>query len=217
MMVESQSLLMLPSFVGRNTSDNPEVPRSKTVGNVIPPAGPNVDDFMVESIWGDESECLRDRRCKIGGRPGEFGASATIGRRLRHWESVLRLSRLGFFLGPGILGLIKHGEEGSETKELFKAANGGCIDRPFMFLGFLGPGEVIGRSKLLIFVLRSIWRPSIFVGSSPKVVNGNEFKGMRFTGESGDDEGEGSDSEEVSVVRVGEESADSEFCVDVLS
>jgi hypothetical protein len=49
----------------------------------------------------------------------------------------------------------------------------------------------------------------------PKVVAGNEFSGIKLTGESGDDEGDGSDSEDVSVVRVGEESA--EFCVDVLS
>lgn len=54
-------------------------------------------------------------------------------------------------------------------------------------------------------------------GSSPKVLEGNEFKGIRLIGESGDDEGEGSESDEVSVVRVGEESADSEFCVDTLS
>jgi hypothetical protein len=50
--------------------------------------------------------------------------------------------------------LIKQGEEGSGTKELFKdVANGGCMDRPFIFLGFLGPGDVIGRSKLLLAFL----------------------------------------------------------------
>jgi hypothetical protein len=55
--------------------------------------------------------------------------------------------------------------------------------------------------------------------SRPKDVAGKEFSGMRFTGESGEDEGEGSESEEVSVVSVvvGEDSADSEFWVDVLS
>lgn len=93
---------------------------------------------------------------------------------------------------------------------------GGCMDRPFIFLGFLGPGDVIGRSKAW-FVLRSICRLFIVVGSSPKVLEGKECKGIRLTGESGDDEGEGSDSEDVSVVKVGEESADSEFWVDVLS
>ncbi len=43
---------------------------------------------------------------------------------------------------------------------------------------------------------------------------------MKLTGESGDEEGEGSDSDDESVheaVVVGDESADSEFCVDVLS
>jgi len=112
---------------------------------------------------------------------------------------------------------MKHGEEGSETRELLRdVGNGGCMDNPFIFLGFLGPGDVIGRSKLL-FVLRSICRPFRVAGSSPKVLEGNEFKGIKFTGESGDDEGEGSESDEVSVVRVGEESADSEVWVDVLS
>jgi hypothetical protein len=52
-------------------------------------------------------------------------------------------------------------------------------------------------------------------GSPPKLGEGNEFNGIRLTltGESGDEEGEGSDNEEVSVVKVvvGEESADSEF------
>jgi hypothetical protein len=48
----------------------------------------------------------------------------------------------------------------------------------------------------------------------------NEDSGRRFTGESGDEEGEGSEREEESVheaVVVGEDPADSEFCVDVLS
>jgi hypothetical protein len=86
-----------------------------------------------------------------------------------------------------------------------------------MFLGFLGPGEVIGLSKPLVFMLRSICSPFIVVGSSPKVLDGNEFRGIKLTGESGEDAGEGSDSDEVSVVNVGEESADSELCVEVLS
>lgn len=86
-----------------------------------------------------------------------------------------------------------------------------------MFLGFLGPGDVIGLLGLPLSALRLIWSPSIFVGSSPNVLEGNEPKGIRLIGESGDDEGEGSDKDDVSVVRVGEESADSEFCVDILS
>ena len=46
------------------------------------------------------------------------------------------------------------------------------------------------------------------------------FRGIRWTGESGEDEGEGSERGDESVVEkvvVGEDSADSEACVDVLS
>jgi hypothetical protein len=56
--------------------------------------------------------------------------------------------------------------------------------------------------------------------SMPKVVEGKLFSGMRWTGESGEDEGEGSERDEESVVDrvvVGEESADSEVCVEMLS
>lgn len=50
----------------------------------------------------------------------------------------------------GILGLMKHGEDGSETRVLLvaeDAAAGGCIDRPFILRGRLGEGDVIGRSR----------------------------------------------------------------------
>jgi hypothetical protein len=57
-------------------------------------------------------------------------------------------------------------------------------------------------------------------GRPPKLVAGNDERGIRLTGESGDDEGDGSDKGEESVVErvvVGEESADSDACVDVES
>lgn len=51
----------------------------------------------------------------------------------------------------------------------------------------------------------------------PKEVPGKLFSGIKLMGESGDDDGDGSDSDDVSVVKVvvGDESA--EFCVEVLS
>lgn len=57
------------------------------------------------------------------------------------------------------------------------------------------------------------------MGKPPKLVAGNELRGIKFTGESGEDDGDGSDNEDVSVVKVvvGEDSADSKLCVDVLS
>lgn len=49
----------------------------------------------------------------------------------------------------GIFGLMKEGEAGSETKEtlLVVEANGGWIERPFMFRARRGEGEVIGRCR----------------------------------------------------------------------
>lgn len=132
-------------------------------------------------------------------------------------ESVRRLSWLGFRFIPGILGLMKTGDGGSDTRfEVSGLLKGGCIDKPFIFL-FLGDGEVIGLSRLLRSFTDKLFsvdgkRP-IVDDRPPKLVAGNEFRGIKLTGESGDDEGEGSESEEVSVVKVvvGEESADSEF------
>lgn len=91
------------------------------------------------------------------------------------------------------------------------------MERPFMFLGRRGAGEVMGRIKGF---LCSETAKVAMEGKPPKLVDGKAFKGTRLTGESGEDEGEGSDSDEESVhdtVVVGEESADSDVCVDVLS
>lgn len=73
-----------------------------------------------------------------------------------------------------------------------------------------GDGDVIGRSRL--FASETL-RVAID-DNPPNEVAGKEFRGTRFIGESGEDDGEGSDSEEESVhetVVVGDESADSEF------
>lgn len=85
-----------------------------------------------------------------------------------------------------------------------------------MFLR-LGAGEVIGRIK------RGIGSETVKLamdGSAPKLVPGKALRGTRLTGESGDEDGEGSESDEESVqesVVVGDESADSEACVKALS
>lgn len=50
-------------------------------------------------------------------------------------------------------------------------------------------------------------------GKAPNVVDGNALRGTRLTGESGDEDGDGSEKDDESVhetVVVGEESADSE-------
>jgi hypothetical protein len=101
-------------FIGRNTSDRPDSFRSSMFGRVIPPGGPKVADLMVESMCGVEVECLSARRCRIGGIPGDGGTSA-MGLVARSDVLVLRLSMLGFRFMAGILGLMKEGEEGSDT------------------------------------------------------------------------------------------------------
>lgn len=119
----------------------------------------------------------------------------------------------------GMVGFIKDGEEGSDVidDEAAEAAKGGCIERPFMFLGRRGAGEVMGRIR---WFLGSETARVAMDGRPPKLVDGKAFKGTRLTGESGDEEGEGSESDDESVhdtVVVGDESADSEVCVEVLS
>lgn len=133
---------------------------------------------------------------------------------------------LGFRFIPGILGLMNTGEAGSEVT-VFDAAwptDGGWIDSPFMLRGFLGAGEVIGRCKVLISgeLSTGVGAGAGFnvVACELKEVAGKLFNGTNPTGESGEDEGEGSESGEESVVDrvvVGDESADSDICVDVLS
>ena len=123
---------------------------------------------------------------------------------------------------------MKEGEEGSDIKlvgGVEEPANGGCIERPFMFRGFRAEGEVIGRSNigagslLLLLSMVRVFEVDAVGKPPPNVGPGKDDSGIRLIGESGDEEGEGSDRDDVSVVSVvvGDESADSEFCVEVLS
>lgn len=90
------------------------------------------------------------------------------------------------------------------------------MERPFMFL-LLGAGDVIGRIK------RGACSETVRLameGKAPNVVPGKAFRGTRLTGESGEEDGEGSESDEESVhetVVVGDESADSEVWLELLS
>jgi hypothetical protein len=58
----------------------------------MPPAGPKVDDFSPDSIWGVEAECLSARRCRIGGIDGDLGISSDVFLMARSEVLVLRLS-----------------------------------------------------------------------------------------------------------------------------
>jgi hypothetical protein len=89
------------------------------------------------------------------------------------------------------------------------------------FLPLLGDGDVMGRSSfsgnLEIFVstIFKLWNES-----RPKVELEKDESGTIVTGDSGEELGEGSDNDEestVDIVVVGEESVESDVCVDVLS
>lgn len=123
-------------------------------------------------------------------------------------ELVFKLSWLGFRFIAGIVGLMKTGEQGSDINDVESEPNGGCIERPFMFLGRRGAGDVIGRSGLD----SETERPAI-PDKPPKGIGANVERGIRLTtGESGDEDGEGSERSDESVhdtVVVGDDSADS--------
>lgn len=93
--------------------------------------------------------------------------------------------------------------------------------RLFGFLNFLGEGEVIGRS--LLSDGRTGFKPAIFMflnASRPNELPENDESGTSVMGDSGEEEGEGSESETESIVDmvvVGEESVESDVWVDVLS
>lgn len=83
-----------------------------------------------------------------------------------------------------------------------------------------GEGEVIGRRRRGGSAKLMVLAGAGMLERPPNEVAGKLLRGMRLTGESGDDEGEGSERGEESVVDsvvVGEESADSDVCVEVLS
>lgn len=205
-------------LAGRRNDDRPDSLRSKTVGNPIPPLGPNVADFKEVSMCGDEVECFKALLCASAGSEGLCGGSKLGRRPASSLEFVLRLRLLGFRFIAGIFGLMKDGEDGSDAcaDDEAEAAKGGWMERPFMFLR-RGAGDVIGRIK------RGAGSETVRLaieGRAPKLVPGNALSGTRLTGESGEDEGDWSEREDESVhetVVVGDESADSEACVDVLS
>lgn len=93
-------------------------------------------------------ECFKARRCRIGGIEGDWGISRVVALA-KSEVLVLRLSWLGFLFMAGIFGLMKEGDEGSETSEEDNEllTKGGCIERPFMFRARRGEGEVIGRAR----------------------------------------------------------------------
>lgn len=200
------------------TEERPDSLRSKTAGKVMPPPGPKDADFSPLNMCGEEVECFNALLCASWGTIAGDCGSSRVGRPAKSFEFVFRLRLLGFLFMAGIFGFMNDGDEGSEgsVEEAAEGANGGCIDRPFMFLR-LGAGDVIGRLKR--GTCSKTVRLSIG-GRAPKVVPGKALRGTKLTGESGEDEGEGSESDEESVhdtVVVGDESADSRFCIELLS
>jgi hypothetical protein len=111
------------------------------------------------------------------------------------------------------------GEQGSERTvwDVGEVTIGGCIESPFMFRSLLGDGEVMGRSRV---GASGTFKVIMAGGCRLKLGPAKLLRGTMLIGESGDDDGDGSDSGEESVVDmvvVGDESADSDICVDVLS
>lgn len=131
---------------------------------------------------------------------------------------VFKLKILGFFLAFKGGGLIKEGEDGSEVNS---SILGRRLRARLLGFFFLGEGEVIGRSMVIgggrvsISPIFRFWKES-----SPKEDPVNEDSGTSVIGDSGDELGDGSDSEDesaVDTVVVGEESVESDACVEVLS
>ena len=80
------------NFVGRRTSDNPFSLRSRTLGKVMPPEGPKVEDLSPVSICGVEAECFRALLWRMGGIAGEGGISSVVLRMAKSEVLVRRLS-----------------------------------------------------------------------------------------------------------------------------
>lgn len=124
-MIDVSKFVCILDFMGRSTSDRPLSLRSRTLGNVMPPTGPKLDDLREESICGDDVECFSARRCKIGGRLGDCGISSVDLSKSALF--VLRLNWLGLRFIDNIGGLINDGEDGSSdgTAEDVVDAKGG--------------------------------------------------------------------------------------------
>jgi len=125
--------------------------------------------------------------------------------------SVLRLSWLGLRFIAGIAGLMKEhaGEEGSDSTDEERELNGGWMDKPFMFFGRRGAGDVVGLSG----VASDTPRFAMPSDNAPKGAGANDDRGIsEIMGESGEEEGEASERSDESVhdnVVVGEDSTDS--------
>ena len=135
------------------------------------------------------------------------------------FDDVWRLRVLGFFLGFGSGGLTKAmGDAGADTWTS-GSSEPSFSARPFALRGFRGKGEVMGRSK----ESRRMGLSDMVRSSRewiPKPLEEKEERGRMMTGDSGEELGDGSvraDESAVDMVVVGEESVDSEACVDVLS
>lgn len=169
-------------------------------------------------MCGEEVECFKALLCASAGSEGLCGGSKLGRRPANSLEFVFKLRLLGFLFIAGIFGFMNEGEDGSDAcvDDEVEFAKGGWMERPFMFLR-RGAGDVIGRTR------RGADSETVRLaidGRAPKLVPGNALSGTRLTGESGEEEGDGSEREDESVhetVVVGDESADSEACVEVLS
>ena len=133
---------------------------------------------------------------------------------------MFKLSKLGFLLFLSGGGLINDGDEGSEPWNV-SAPVLRLSARLFKFLVLRGPGDVMGLSSLSCnrmggaSAIFKFWKLS-----KPKDDPENEERGRSVMGDSGEELGEGSDNEDestVDIVVVGEESVESDACVEVLS
>lgn len=154
--------------------------------------------------------------------PGDPGTSRA--NEFPFAAPVLRVRRLAFLLPFSVFigGLMNDGD-GEDGADNWNASVLG-VRFNAKLLGFLalrGDGEVMGRSWFRgtrIVLLSSMLR--LWNLSKPNVEPPNDERGTSVTGDSGDELGEGSESEDestVDIVVVGEESVESDVCVDVLS
>ena len=156
-------------------------------------------------------------RCNILEIPGDPIGSTD---RSELAAPVFRLSRLGFLRAFNGGGFINEGDDGSD--DLKESMLGRRLRARLLgFLGLRGDGDVIGRSSLIgtrrgpLSTIFKCWKES-----RPNVDPENDESGTSVTGDSGDELGEGSDNDAESIVEivvVGDESVESEVCVDVLS
>lgn len=167
-------------------------------------------------------ECFKPLRCNIEDKPGNPGEARPFVETASELAApVLRLSKLGFLRPASGGGLINEGDDGSDAPE-FSGLVLRLSARLFRFLNLRGPGDVMGlpsfRGKRIkgVSVIFKLWKES-----RPNEEPGNEDKGTNVTGDSGEELGDGSDDNEeestVDIVVVGDESVESEACVDVLS